>query len=338
MWSTTQAAQWSQQQGWLVGYNLLPRDYGNSTEMWQEETFDVASIGWELSIAEKLGFNTFRVFLPYLVWKSDPDGLLRRLSQLLDSADAHGQKVMPVLLDDCKFSGEEPYLGVQQPSRPGRILSSWTPSPGHDVVRDPRQWPGVEDYVRSVVAHFADDPRIVVWDVYNEPGNFGLEEETVPLLRRAFAAAREAGPRQPLTAGAWRAPSFTTGCDRTALELSDVVSFHCYEDLDDTVSAITTLRALGRPLVCTEWMARPRRSLFSTHLPLFRREGVGCYSWGLVNGRAQTQFAWDTPGDGVEPVPWFHDVAHPDGTAYDPAEWEQIRQETAAARSEQVGR
>lgn len=338
MWSTAQADEWSHQQGWLVGYNLLPHQYVNSTEMWQEETFDVDLIDWELSIAEDLGFNTLRVFLPYLVWKSDPDGLLRRLSQLLDCADRHGQKVMPVLLDDCKFSGAEPYLGAQQPSQPGKILSSWTPSPGHDVVRDPQQWPAVEDYVRSVVSNFADDPRIVVWDIYNEPGNFGLEDETIPLLRRAFAAARQAGPRQPLTAGAWKTPAFTTGFDQAALQLSDVVSFHCYENLDATRAAISTLRALERPLLCTEWMARPRHSLFGTHLPLFRQEGVGCYSWGLVNGRAQTQFAWDTPGDGDEPDPWFHDVAHPDGTPYDAVEWDQIRRETATARGERASR
>lgn len=174
MWSTTQAHEWFNLQDWLVGCNLLPHQYVNSTEMWQEETFDLDAIAWELGIAERLGLNTVRVFLPYLVWRSNPDGFIRRLSQFLDRAQEHGQGVMPVLLDDCKFSGAEPYLGAQQPSQPGRILSSWTPSPGHDVVRDPQQWPAVEDYVHSVVSRFANDSRVLIWDIYNEPGNFGL--------------------------------------------------------------------------------------------------------------------------------------------------------------------
>lgn len=332
MWSSSQAHEWFTRERWSVGYNLLPRDYVNSTEMWQEATFNIDVISWELSLAERLGFNSLRVFLPYLVWKSDPDGFLRRFSEFLECANQHGQKVMPVLLDDCKFSGREPYLGPQRPSEEGRILSAWTPSPGHDIVRDPGQWGAVEEYARSLVAHFADDPRVLIWDVYNEPGNFGLEDETVPFMRRAFAAAREAGPSQPLTASAWKPPAFSTGFDRAALELSDVISFHCYEDLDETLDAITQLREFDRPVLCTEWMARPRRSLFETHLPMFRREGVGCFSWGLVNGRALTQFAWDTPGTGEEPDPWFHDLAHPDGTPYDVAEWDLIRRETTAAR------
>lgn len=338
MWSKIQASTWFDNQGWLVGYNLLPSKYVNSTEMWQEESFDIDSITSELKLAETLGFNTLRVFLPYLVWKFDADRFLQRLSRFVEAADHYGQKVMPVLLDDCKFSGSEPYLGPQRPSQPGAILSSWTPSPGHHVVRDSQQWDAVDGYISSVLTHFGDDPRILLWDIYNEPGNFGLEDETIPFMRRAFAAARRVSPSQPLTAGAWKTPTFTAGPDRVALELSDVVSFHCYENVADTLRAITTLNECGRPLLCTEWMARPRRSLFSTHLPLFREQRVGCYSWGLVNGRAQTQFAWDTPGNGANPVPWFHDLAHPDGTPYDPDEWEHIRRETAAARAERVDR
>ena len=77
-------------------------------------------------------------------------------------------------------------------------------------------------------------------------------------------------------------------------------------------------------------MARTQGSRFQTHLPFFKDQRIGCYNWGLVNGKTQTHTAW-TPEAGA---PWFHDIFHPDGTAYDPAEAVAIRAHTSSRNAD----
>ena len=77
------------------------------------------------------------------------------------------------------------------------------------------------------------------------------------------------------------------------------------------------LKSHGRPMICTAYMARPRNSRFSNILPLLKKENVGAINWGLVAGKSNTKYMWDTPiKDGSEPDEWFHEVFRQDGTPY----------------------
>ena len=65
--------------------------------------------------------------------------------------------------------------------------------------------------------------------------------------------------------------------------------------------------------------ASPSGSTFASSLPVLKREKVAAYCWGLVNGRSQTIYPWDSwqaPYLDAPPDPWFHDVFHADGRAY----------------------
>ena len=81
--------------------------------------------------------------------------------------------------------------------------------------------------------------------------------------------------------------------NQMSLALSDVITFHSYFDLETTSGLVRRLQALGRPLLCTEYLARKASCLFETHLPFFNREKIGCYNWGLVSGRTQTIYSWE---------------------------------------------
>lgn len=328
-WTPQEAWDYYNARPWPCGFNYVPSTAVNSTEMWQAETFDLAMMDRELGWAQDLGLNTCRVFVQSLVWEADPDGFSGRFARFLALADKHGLSVLPILFDDCAFAGKQPYLGRQDDPVPGVHNSGWTPSPGRDRVIDKTFWPGLEAYASELVSRFADDERILAWDVYNEPGNDGIGNASLPLLREAFGWVRAVRPRQALTAGVWN-PELSD-LNAFSLDASDIVSFHNYESREALEVEIARLKAWGRPLLCTEWMRRTgEQSLFGTHLDVFRRERVGCWFWGLVSGKTQTHFPWGSPEGAPAPEVWFHDLLGSDGTPHQADEMAVIRAHTQA--------
>jgi hypothetical protein len=328
-WTAEQARKWYAGRPWMVGCNYVPSNAVNSVEMWQAGTFDEALLDRELAWAQGLGFNTVRVFLQYAVWKEDPAGFLKRFDRFLEVADSHGISVMPVLFDDCAFGDlKDPVTGPQGEPVPGVHNSRWVPSPGHGAVADRTAWPSIEKYVKAVVGAHAKDKRVCVWDLYNEPGNAGMGDASIPLMEAAFRWARESKPTQPLTVATWGgAPA---AADATALELSDVVSFHFYGDRSGMAAEIARAKKHKRPVICTEWMARTMGASFETDLPLLKDENVGAISWGLVEGRTQTRFPWGSPAGAAEPSVWFHNILRGDGSPWDLYEALAIRMTTGA--------
>lgn len=344
-WSKEKAWQWYREQPWLCGFNYLPRTAVNYTDFW--EAFDERIIEQELRWAQQVGFNSVRVVLSFIVWQADPQEMRRRFDRFLAIAASRGLSVVPCPLDDCGFSGTPPHLGPQPAPIPGVHNSRAHASPGRTIVMDKAQWPAIEGYVQDIVGNFAHDARVLLWDLYNEPGNRliftadgerlfdeALEDFSYELMLKLFAWARAIDPVQPLTVGGWHlAPSWTEErtdlhthpIDWKAFALSDVVSFHAYCLPKRMGLVIEDLRRFERPLLCTEWMARHAGSRITEQLPLFAAEGVASYQWGLVKGRTQTDIPWPAvleQLDGQEDTAstWFHDLLYPDGSPYDASE------------------
>src|SRR5262249_37906098 len=139
-----------------------------------------------------------------------------RMERFLAIAEKHKIGVMFVLFDSCW--DPEPKLGKQRAPKKGVHNSGWVQSPGSADLKDAKRHKLLEAYVKGVVGHFKNDKRVQVWDVWNEPDNtndnsYGrnhLKRElpnkhalTLPLLKKAFVWAREAGPSQPITSGVW---------------------------------------------------------------------------------------------------------------------------------------
>jgi hypothetical protein len=349
-WTEADANAWWTARPWLCGFNFLPSTAVNFIEMWHRDSFDAATIERELGWASDLGFNAFRINLHYLVWKHDRDGLLDRLDRVMGMAAAVGIDTVPVLFDDCGFGGMEPEYGPQPDPVPGVHNSRAVASPGRALLHAGTETDGLARYVADIVGRFRSDPRIAFWDLYNEPGNrmiFGrtgadmylpdFSDQSLVLMRASFDVAREEQPCQPLTVGAWSTPvagalgaAYETEIDRTALELSDIVTFHAYLSTEKVAGIITALERHRRPMICTEWMARPVGSRITDQLELFRTRGVGCVQWGLVQGRTQTWLPWPEElvaahgGDADRSV-WFHDILYPSGAPYDMSEAAMLR-------------
>ena len=297
-WSAAKANAWQASHPWIVGSNFIPSTAINQLEMWQADTFDPATIDRELGWAQGLGFTTVRVFLHSAAWKADPAGFLGRVDQFLSIAHKHGIQPILVFFDDCW--NPNPKAGPQPAPKPGIHNSGWMQDPGWPASKEEANFPALHEYVRAVLGRFGHDSRILMWDLYNEPGNSKKFEASLPLLEAVFAWAREANPDQPVTSGIWDL-SFEA-INRFQVTHSDVVSYHNYDPEEPHLTEIRYLKLTGRPLVCTEYMARPRQSRFDNILPLLKREGVGALNWGFVSGKTNTIYAWDTPiPDGSEP-------------------------------------
>jgi hypothetical protein len=281
--------------------------------MWQAESFDPAQIDKELGWAENIGFNTMRVFLHSVAWKADPEGFKKRVDQFLNIADKHHIQPLFVFFDDCW--NKVPKAGKQPDPKPGVHNSGWMQDPGQFASYDSTTFPDLEKYVTDILTRFAKDQRILLWDLYNEPGNNGKRDSSYNLLTKIFQWARAVNPDQPISAGLWNWDFEKLNAFQ--LNNSDVVTYHDYEEAPWHQRVVELLKATGRPLICTEYMARTRNSRFSNTLPLLKDKKVGAINWGFVEGKTNTIYAWDTPlPDGGQPIEWFHDIFKRDGTPY----------------------
>lgn len=333
-WSRERAADWWDSTGWLVGCNFMPSTSGNQLEMFQPDTYDPATIERELGWAAELGMNSIRLFLHHLL--PEVPGFWGRLDEVLTIADGHGIGALVVLFDGCWNPVSR--LGPQGEPRPGVHNSMWLQSPDAPTLSDPRRWPALRRYVDEVIGRFGGDRRVHGWDLYNEPnapelyyprdaaaGKYLLPRQ---LLEQVFDWAQAADPDQPLTAGVFIGISGALErgdpINRVMLSRSDVISFHNYLPQRRLEATIDHLAAYGRPMLCTEWLGRPRSG--ADLLETLADHDVAAYNWGLVDGRTQTRHPWTswrraTPAT----APWFHELLHPDGSPYDPAEVEIFR-------------
>lgn len=341
-WSEKRISEWYEKKPWLVGSNFAPSTAINQLEMWQEDTFDTATIDRELGWARELGFNSMRVFLHDIPWKQDREGFLERIHTFLDICEKNKIGVMFVFFDSVW--DPSPKAGKQRDPKPHVHNSGWVQSPGKEYLASPERLDELKPYVQGVLREFADDPRVHIWDLHNEPDNPvpqykdvelpNKPEAALVLLQKAFEWAREINPSQPLTSGVWIGnwsdPDKLSPTERFQLENSDIISFHSYGPLEEVKKCVENLRRYKRPIACTEYVARPMGSTFDPILGYFRVEKVAAYNWGFVQGKTQTIYPWDSwqKEYTAEPDPWFHDILRTDGTPYRSEEVEYIKQQT----------
>ena len=348
-WSEKEANDWYKKQPWLIGCNYTPANAINELEMWQAEAFDPRTIDKELGWAENIGMQTVRVFLHDLVWQQDAAGFKKRIDQFLQIAQKHRIRALFVLFDSCW----DPYpkTGKQREPKPGVHNSGWVQSPGADALKDSSHYPRFEAYVKGVVGAFAKDQRILGWDVWNEPDNpntssYGQLEPAnkVDLVRallpKVFEWARAAGSQQPLTCGVWKGewlvPERMTPMERMQVELSDVVSFHNYDEPGEFEKRVKWLQHYNRPILCTEYMARGNKSTFQGTLPIAKKYNVAAYNWGFAAGKTQTNLPWDSwqrPYTDREPSVWFHEIFNSEGKPYRIEEVDFIRELTGKLKT-----
>ncbi len=345
-WSAERANAWYAKQGWLLGANYVTSNAVNQIEMFQAGTYDPHRIAGELSVAKRIGMNTMRVFLHDQLWATDQAGFSSRLAQFVTIAASHNIKPLFVLFDSCW--DPRPNAGRQRPPIKGVHNSGWVQGPGASRLQDPAYTRVLQSYVTGVVGQFANDPRVLGWDVWNEPDNPAKDyskvessdklELVTAFLPHVFSWVRAVNPVQPLTSGVWQGhwkdPGGRSEIASLQLEHSDIISFHSYGDPSAFEDRIDELTPLGRPIICTEYLARSMGSTIEGILPVAKRRKVGAYNWGFVAGRTQTYLPWDSWQQPYTELPatWFSDLIHPDGHAHNDDEIRFIQKLAGVAR------
>jgi hypothetical protein len=291
--------------------------------------------------------TTMRVFLHDMLWEQDAVGFKQRIDIFLAIAAKHHIKPVFVLFDSCW--DPNPRLGPQHPPIPGVHNSGWVQGPGAARLADKSQYGKLEGYVKDIVGSFARDGRILAWDVWNEPNNGGggnyaetpdKKKLVAGLLDQVFTWAQGQDPTQPLTSGVWIGDHWDQSSaldpvERIQVTRSDVMTFHDYSWPETFAKRAHQMLSYGRPVICTEYMARGAGSTFDGSLPIAKRLNIGMINWGFVDGKTQTRLPWDSwkkPYTSDEPPIWFHEVLRADGTPYRVAETELITQLAVAPK------
>ena len=347
-WSKEKAWEWYSSHPWIRGCNYMCADCVNRVDQWQSLHFDeyLEQTENELKVMSQLGFNSVRLILEFVVWQKEHSLFLKNFERYISLLDKYGISATIVLANDCMPPktefwkmpdiGEQKYdwgyHGGKKHSQHGNHTS---PAP-HYYFDDNDLCEEYFKMVSEIVTIYKDDKRILMWDLFNEPGNSRREDISMPYLLRMFETVRRINPSQPLTVAAWwfdLEDFHTSKLNEFALENSDIITYHCYEKYENHVKIIKYLKTLGRPIINTEWLARCTGNNVFDNFPLFYLENIGCYNWGFVAGKYQTyepyeaHWSWynDDKNAPIDFTKWFHDLYRPSLRPYDPKETELIK-------------
>ena len=161
----------------------------------------------EVALSRQVHANCLRLWIEFSAWMAQPDTVTANFLDAVAAIDEAGMKVMP-----CLFN-------------------RW-----HDVSWDYggtytehlyRNWQPMLDYVRALVRPLAADPRVLMWDLCNEPqaldvGN-DVNQREFEWLKTIAATVRECGAQQPITIGTMSGSNIDTFAP-----LCDVLCGHPY--------------------------------------------------------------------------------------------------------------
>jgi hypothetical protein len=302
-----------------VGANYTPAYCVNQVQMWHEFRGDVIDV--ELAAAKKhFGITTLRVYLHNLVYDAEADKMLERMDKFLSICKKHDIRPGFVFFDDChRKSGI--VLTPQKPPVDGYHNGRWAACP-QNRHRKPENMGGFKAYVQGVVKRFANDKRVLWWEIFNEPNRSAFSQT---LCKKGYAWAKELKPVQPVLC-CWN--------DRPE---TDIVDAHNYgqnfavwdkqADMNPAKGTVfteagarwyyTKPRSNGTPTEVMAWLRRRKAASKTT---------PGVYlCWELMVGNSHCRWYWGTKhGTPEPPVPWCG-LLWPDGTPVSLAEAESVR-------------
>ncbi len=304
-WTEKEAWKWQERVGVVKGFNELIPAHPGMT------------LDEILKSAKEIGLNNARFWIPG--WTAEEK--VTNLKRIVDTAEKYGITCSPVL------------------TLP--IPKAFWESGGTDA----EALKEMEVYTKKVIGAFAKDQRIIMWDLFNEPGCVNFFDAGDPNFTLCLKAVEhllewslEMNPTQALTSSIfWRGDLINndTELHRYAREVEsrmDVHNFHDYAASGDSDhpqeyqrKLLDYLRGISnRPLVCTECLTRVNNSGLARTFADFQPYNVNFYLWGLYLCDRNWSVRWERSAyDPYENS--FHNLLRPDGEPIDFRDVELIR-------------
>lgn len=354
-WTVAQANEWYEKQGWLRGCNFVGSKCVNRLDMFQKYKSEekLEQIEKELALAEQIGFNTIRLWANFDCYYAEPESYMEIFEKYVALSAKYNQKVMIMLTHEedlprgdvfvPKKMGEQDYARGVHFGRIELTDEEKAKAPKH-YMEYPETRDKFIEMVKRTVEKYARDERVVVWNVWNEPG-ISIGERSIALMDEIFKLVRSYDPIQPVCADVWRGVwgnKIQTVEEQFAYDNSDIISFHSYQSFDKLVTEINFHQKTKRPLFLTEWLHRINHNDVFNLYPLFFITNVSCYCWGFVLGTTQTNEPWThfweqwDKGEArnYDFTKWQHDLFRPNLRPYDPYEIELITRFNELAKKE----
>lgn len=176
-----------------VGANYTPAYAVNQVQFWHD--FRPEVIDKELAAAKKyFGITTLRVYLHNIPYDAEKETFLDRIEQFLVICNRHGIRPGFTFFDDChRHEG----IFLEEPTEPvkGYHNGRWAACP-QDRERTEENLPKFKAYIQDVIRPHHNDPRVLWWEIFNEP-NMRLEYSR-NLRTLGYAWAKEIEPTQPV--------------------------------------------------------------------------------------------------------------------------------------------
>lgn len=308
----------------LRGFNYTQSDAWNDRDFWSRYNHDI--VERDMGYAERLGLNSARIFLPFPVYRDNPDKFLADVKDFVQTAWRHGVSTNPIVLFGAMFYPmEEEFAPVE-----GETLR-----PLRKTIRHPESWHIGEAYFDRLYEAIGQEPGLLFWDISNEPGYTDAfvtwydeepkyvqdfrpcvpdltelrekQEKTWEFIRHFCKYVKAKDPDHDIGIGnifIWE-----TEPSRTA-ELVDVIVFHDYSSTRARLREVLEMAiALGKkynkPIVDNEMCCLARANPYDMSIQMHNEYGVGWYLFELMIG----QDGWNR----------VHGVVYPDGTVRDPS-------------------
>jgi hypothetical protein len=258
---------------WLRGFSVVPSWGARIEEAWW--SYDGGRMREEVALAKLVHANCIRLWIEFTAWMADPDKVTAHFLDAIQAIGEAGMKTMPCLFNrwhDSRFD----YGGTYTET----LMRDWKPQ---------------LEYVRALVTSLANDERVLIWDLCNEPQandlNGPVNQKEFAWLKAVAEAVRGSGAKQPITIGTMNGKNI-----ETFAPLMDVLCGHPYAhtlpELQKLITEYQTMRqAHAKPMLVNECIPGSLSDTKRAEVARFYTEslsvaGLGWMGWALREGKA----------------------------------------------------
>ncbi|MEA5388393.1 glycoside hydrolase [Haloarculaceae archaeon H-GB11] len=213
--------------------------------MWRD--YDRSVIERDLGYASRLNLNAIRTWINYEYWHEDREACRKQLNHLLSTADDNGIRVLLALFEGVGSAPTEENLTNTDP-----MTATTVASPSAPVMKNSDRWDEPREFVRWLFDGWADDDRLLGFEVMNEPG---WQPYSKRFARGMFRTMRKHRGSVPLTVGS---TSVANDLDYRSWG-SEIFQFHYNFPIDeatfrDALRQVAIIRErVDQPIWLTEW-------------------------------------------------------------------------------------